>query len=140
MYGVILTAHGSYASGLNSGLELIQGKSENVRVCDFVDGDGFTEIDAKINKALDELKGYEGILILTDLAGGTPFNRSVMLTQNLENVAVFSGMNFQAAYTAIMASGDLNEAIDSIISEGKNGITNFNMGKNDSNEEEEDGI
>ena len=114
MYGVILTAHGNFADGIYSGVKLVAGEQENVRICDFEEGEGFEEIDAKINKAIEELSDYDGILILTDLAGGTPFNRSVMLTQDVENSLVFSGLNFQMLYTAIFAQGDLKDVSELI--------------------------
>lgn len=123
MYGVIVTAHGNYPSGIYSGLKLIAGEQENVRVADFVEGDGFDEIDGKIQKALDELKEYDGIFILTDIAGGTPFNRSVMLTAGRKDVRVFAGLNFQMLYTAATAMGDFEEAAQTVLDEAKNGVT-----------------
>ncbi len=142
MYGVIVTCHGEYGSGIYSGLKLIAGAQENVRVCDFLDGEGFEEIDGKINKAISELKDkYEGILFLTDLSGGTPFNRSVLLSQELENSLVFAGVNFQMLYTAVYAQGSLDEVKETVIEESKSGIAYFEIAENDDDDEfEGDGI
>lgn len=137
MYGVILTAHGKFAEGIYSGVKLVAGEQENVRVCNFEEGEGFEEIDGKIKKALEELSDYEGVLILTDLAGGTPFNRSVMLTQEVENSLVFSGLNFQMLYTAIFAQGDLKDVREEIITEGRNGIDYFALDNEDENDIED---
>lgn len=140
MYGVILTAHGTYAEGLYSGLKLITGESENLRVVNFVEGDGFEDIDGKLQKAIDDLRKYDGILILTDLAGGTPFNRSVMLTENVENAFVFAGMNFQMAYTAANAEDSLDRIESTILEEAKNGIVSFSNTSDETEDEDGEGI
>lgn len=140
MYGVILTAHGTYAEGLYSGLKLITGGAENIRLVNFVEGDGFEDIDGKLQKAIDELKTYDGLLILTDLAGGTPFNRSVMLTENLENAFVFAGMNFQMAYTAANAEDGLDSIESLVLEEAKNGIVSFSKARGEADDEDGEGI
>ena len=35
MIGLIMSAHGQYASGLKTGLDLVVGSSENIKVLDF---------------------------------------------------------------------------------------------------------
>ncbi|MDO5018703.1 MAG: PTS fructose transporter subunit IIBC [Lagierella massiliensis] len=140
MNGVILTAHGKFPEGLKDGLQLIAGTQENLIAVNFLQGDGTSGLDEKLSKALDNLKSYKNIVILTDLAGGTPFNRSVLLTSEMKNVQVLAGTNFQMLYTAVFDGSDnLEELVENIVSEGKNGIISYEF-NNKEEELEEDGI
>ncbi|WP_100065850.1 PTS fructose transporter subunit IIA [Miniphocaeibacter massiliensis] len=140
MTGVIFSAHGNFASGLYSGLKLIAGEMENIKIVDFLEGDGNDGLDKKLSEALESLKSYNNIIILTDLAGGTPFNRSVLLTQDIKNVRVLSGTNFQMLYTAAFdPTDDINELTKNIIDAGKEGISLFEL-KESSSDNSDDGI
>lgn len=136
MIGVIVTGHGNYGSGLYSALKLIAGESENVLALDFT-GDGIDEYDKSLRGALDKMKAYDACLILTDIAGGTPFNRSVIISQEYDRVEVLTGSNFQMLYTAAYAMGSLEEALEDIVSEGKKGISHFQL-ENTYDDEDDD--
>lgn len=124
MNGVIFTAHGNFSSGLYSGLKFIAGELDNVKTVDFLDEDGLEGLDKKISEALISLKDCENIIILTDLAGGTPFNRSVILTSEMNNVRVIGGTNFQMLYTAAFdGSANINELSKAVLDAGHEGIT-----------------
>lgn len=141
MNGVLVTAHGKFSEGLVDGLSLITGSQENVIPVNFLESDGIEAIDKKLHQALDKLKSYKNIIILTDLAGGTPFNRAVMITSELENSRVLAGVNFQMLYTAVFdGTEEIDLLVENILSEGKNGIRVYEMIENESNENEEDGI
>lgn len=141
MNGVLVTAHGKFSEGLVDGLSLITGSQENVIPVNFLESDGIEGIDKKLHQALDKLKSYKNIVILTDLAGGTPFNRAVMITSELENSRVLAGVNFQMLYTAVFdGTEEIDLLVENILSEGKNGIRVYEMIENESNENEEDGI
>lgn len=141
MNGVLVTAHGKFSEGLVDGLSLITGAQENVIPVNFLESDGIEGIDKKLYQALDKLKSYKNIVILTDLAGGTPFNRAVMITSELENSRVLAGVNFQMLYTAVFdGTEEIDLLVENILSEGKNGIRVYEMIENESNENEEDGI
>ena len=141
MNGVLVTAHGKFSEGLVDGLSLITGAQENIIPVNFLESDGIEGIDKKLHQALDKLKSYKNIIILTDLAGGTPFNRAVMITSELENSRVLAGVNFQMLYTAVFdGTEEIDLLVENILSEGKNGIRVYEMIENESNENEEDGI
>ncbi|WP_300409428.1 PTS sugar transporter subunit IIA [Lagierella sp.] len=140
MNGVIVTAHGRFPEGLEDGLKLIAGEQENLVAVNFLQEDGTDGLDDKIKKALEDLKDCDSIVILTDLAGGTPFNRSVLLTAQMENVRVLAGANFQMLYTAVFdGSKDLDKLVENILAEGKNGVRVYREEKR-TEDEDSDGI
>lgn len=95
MIGIVLTGHGNFASGLNSALELIAGKQENFQVVEFKENDSTDDLEINLKKAVEKLKKCNGIAFLTDLAGGSPFKNSVMLSLSMKDIDSFviSGTN-----------------------------------------------
>ncbi|MCI7239662.1 MAG: PTS sugar transporter subunit IIA [Anaerococcus sp.] len=126
--GVIVVSHASLASGVYSAIKMIAGEFENVRVLEFKENDNLEELDQKIKDAYEELSSYENVLVLADLAGGTPFNRSVMSIGDKANVRVIGGLNFAALFTAINSvSSDLDEAVREVIDEAKGSIMAYEV-------------
>ena len=125
MYGVIVTAHGSLATGLESALKLVNGEMKNVKYCNFLETYTSEDIKEKIKKAIQELEDYEGIFILTDIMGGTPSNQAVLLTQNEKNIKVLGGVNFSMLYAAANAEGNMEVALKDILEESKEVIGYF---------------
>lgn len=141
MYGIIASAHGRCASGVNSGLELVCGGMDNIKVVDFPQEYGVEELDAKLKEAFEALAGFEKKIFITDLMGGTPFNRSVILYGSDANVRVISGINFPLLYNAATfdASDDFDRDIEEIMQEGRDGIECYRVAEH-VEDADEDGI
>ncbi|MBX9786683.1 MAG: PTS sugar transporter subunit IIA [Alphaproteobacteria bacterium] len=92
MIGIVLVSHGNLANEFAKTLEHIVGPQENlITVSLFPDDD--MEIKRKeIQDAVQQVEKNQGVVILTDMFGGTPSNlaHSLLKDQNLEIVA---GMN-----------------------------------------------
>lgn len=126
MYGVIVATHGNYASGLKSTINLVCGEMENLRTIDYVAEISVTDLENKYDEAMVELKAYDKIIILTDIFGGTPFNRAAMKYVGKDNVKILAGVNFTLAYSALTADGDdFDEDIAEMIEDAKNEIAEF---------------
>ncbi|MGN0308903.1 MAG: PTS fructose transporter subunit IIA [Lachnospiraceae bacterium] len=144
MVGIIVTGHGHFASGLGSSLKLITGITENVVLVDF-EADHSTEIlTDNINKAMDELKGCDGILVLSDLAGGSPFKCAVecKFARLEQKIEVIAGTNLPMLVEGgmMMAAFDCPlEMSEALIPTGKDYIIRFELEKHEDNAEE-DGI
>lgn len=93
MIGIVVSGHGNFASGILSSLELIAGKQENVAGVDFTLNDNIESLQSRLENAAKELSACEGILFLTDIAGGSPFRICALLCQELKNSRVVSGTN-----------------------------------------------
>lgn len=126
MYGVIVATHGNYASGLKSTLKLVCGEMENLRTVDYVAEMSVTDLEVKYDEALKELQAYEKIIFLTDIFGGTPFNRAAMKYAGNENIKILAGVNFTLLYSALTAdSEDFEEDIAEMIEAAKEEIAEF---------------
>ena len=85
MIGIVVTGHGHFASGLTSSVELIGGKPEHYHAVDFVQEDSTDDLEKKLEAAFASLKDCtDGILVFTDLVGGSPFKVSVELAMKLQ--------------------------------------------------------
>lgn len=92
MIGVILSGHGHFGQGLLSAISAIAGPQENVKAIDFYTGGG-EDLQVKILQTICELH-CDSIAIFTDIAGGTPFNQSVLAARQAScSCRVFSGSN-----------------------------------------------
>ncbi|MEN6318593.1 MAG: PTS sugar transporter subunit IIA [Syntrophaceae bacterium] len=77
MIGVLITTHGNLGNEMIKAAELIKGKLEGVSSVSVDPTKGTEEIKKEISTAIKKLNRGQGVLILTDLFGGTPSNISL---------------------------------------------------------------
>lgn len=92
MIGIVLVSHGNLANEFAKTLEHIVGPQESlVTVSLFPDDD--MEIKRKeIQDAIQRVEKNQGVVILTDMFGGTPSNLAHSLLKG-QNVEIVAGMN-----------------------------------------------
>ena len=89
----------------------------------------------------------DGVLVFTDLLGGTPFNQSMMIAQDVDNVEVLTGTNLPMVIELLFLRGNatLAELGEQAVTVGQTGITAQTVASVAGSEEEdifgdEDGI
>ena len=145
MLGLLVTGHGHFATGLNSSLELIAGAQPNVALVDFEADHSIEVLKDNLTKALDSLKEYDGVLVLSDLPGGSPFKTAVecKFERPDQAIEVIAGTNLplliaSSTMTAVFESPlDLAEAM---MPEGKDSIIRFELAARVEEDSDEDGI
>jgi PTS system mannose-specific IIA component len=92
MIGILIVTHRQLAEALLSASDLIMGHLEKVvAVC--LDPSAMPdELRRQIAEGLAKLNGTDGVLILTDMFGGTPSNLSLSFLKEGQ-VEVISGVN-----------------------------------------------
>ncbi|MEF2782224.1 PTS galactosamine/N-acetylgalactosamine transporter subunit IIA [Erysipelotrichaceae bacterium HCN-30851] len=142
MIGLIVTGHGNFASGLTSSLKLIAGEPKNYVAVDFLESYSVEDLERELNKAFDELKDCEGILVLSDLGGGSPFKTAVMTGYPKGNVEVIAGSNLPMLIEVNMGRQfieDLNTLTEMAVNTGKDQVVRYEF-KPVVQEEPTDGI
>ena len=142
MIGLIVTGHANFGSGMTSSVNLIAGEQEAYRYVDFLPTYGTEELTEEIAKAMDELKDCEGIIIFTDLMGGSPFNVAASLGHGKQNVLIVAGTNLPMLVEIVMSRkfmDDLDGLVESVLETGKEQVTKYEF-KQVVQEESEDGI
>lgn len=116
MIASIVIGHGSFGSSILESAEMIIGKQENIQTVDFLEEDSLDDIDKKISQALANLDTDDGVIVLADLMGGTPFNRAMLKASENSNLKVIAGINMPFVLE-ILNNRSQNENIDSLIEE-----------------------
>lgn len=145
MLGLLVTGHGHFATGLNSSLELIAGAQPNVALVDFEADHSIEILKANLTKALDSLKEYDGVLVLSDLPGGSPFKTAVELKYERmdQSIEVIAGTNLPLLVASSTMTSVFDNPLDlaeAMIPEGKDSIVRFELAAKVEEDEEEDGI
>lgn len=92
MVGVVIAAHGSLAYELLKTTEFIVGKMDKIKALGIDPASDMDSIKKDIHKAIKEVEDGHGVLILTDMFGGTPSNITLaFLAEN--KVEVVTGVN-----------------------------------------------
>ncbi|MBY6277597.1 PTS sugar transporter subunit IIA [Symbiobacterium thermophilum] len=94
MIGCIITGHGEFAPGLAQALSMIAGPQPHFAAVPFREEAPLADYERSLADALADLLGRTaGVLIFTDLLGGTPFRTAMLLASRHDNVAVLTGTN-----------------------------------------------
>jgi PTS system mannose-specific IIA component len=92
MIGVLITTHGSLGSELIKAAELIRGSLKGIIPVSIDQTKGVEDLKKEISTAIKKLDQGQGVLILTDLFGGTPSNISLSFLKG-GRVEVITGVN-----------------------------------------------
>lgn len=92
MVGVIIISHGRLADTLVATAETIIGKIEGIKCIAVSHGDNAEDIRKAISEAVRLLDKGMGVLIITDMFGGTPSNISLSFLED-GKVEVLTGVN-----------------------------------------------
>lgn len=143
MIGLIITGHGNFASGLTSSVNLIGGEQTNYEAVDFLAEYSTDDLDRELRKAMDNLSNCEGIIVMADLPGGSPFKTAVIAGQDYKDVRVLAGTNLPMICEIAMARTmieDIDSLVDMALNTGKDQIVKFELRKPAQNVEPTDGI
>ncbi|MCG6534109.1 MAG: PTS sugar transporter subunit IIA [Syntrophales bacterium LBB04] len=92
MIGVLITTHGNLGAEFIKAVELIRGNLKGVTHLSMDQTKGVEELKKEIAAAIRKLDQGQGVLILTDLFGGTPSNISLSFLKQ-GKVEVVTGVN-----------------------------------------------
>jgi PTS system mannose-specific IIA component len=92
MVGILVVAHCNLAQELLRSAEIIVGKMDRAEALSIDPKDEVERIRKMIQGAIKRLDDGNGVLILTDMFGGTPSNISLSFLKE-EKVEVVSGVN-----------------------------------------------
>ena len=92
MIGAIVVTHSKLAEALVAAAEVIVGKIENIGSVSINKGDSTDEIRERLVQAIEEANQGDGVIIFTDMFGGTPTNIALsFLDEGI--VEVLTGVN-----------------------------------------------
>ncbi len=92
MIGVLITTHGNLGNELIKAAEMIKGPIDGLLHVSIDQAKGVEDLKKEIGSAIKKLDKGRGVLILTDLFGGTPSNISLSFMKE-GKVEVVTGVN-----------------------------------------------
>jgi len=92
MVGVLIVSHGNLGRELIKAAEMIKGRLEGVAFVSVDMAHGVDGLKKEITAAIRKVETGDGVLILTDLFGGTPSNISLSFLKE-GKVEVVTGVN-----------------------------------------------
>ena len=125
MIGIIVAAHGRLAEALVETAQSVVQDSGNVIAIGVFDADDAVSYESRLREATEKLNIGAGVLVLTDMFGGTPSNIGLSLHQS-GKVEVLTGANLPMLIKAIQVSTmdiDLSTASRQVREYGERAIT-----------------
>ena len=92
MIGAVVVSHGAHATGLIQAAEIIVGKIEGIVAVDMTPSMGVEEVHAAVEAAIRSVDQGQGVLVMTDMFGGTPSNIALSFL-GTHSVEVITGVN-----------------------------------------------
>lgn len=104
MIGIVVVTHGELARGFVQATELILGTQDQLRAIELRADEDVDVTKTRLAEAVKELDRGEGVVILTDMFGGTPSN--LALTFHAEGkVEVLMGLNLPMLLKLVSSRG-----------------------------------
>ena len=90
---VILISHGHYSKYALESAEMIIGKQENCEVISVTEEKDLDNVITELEGVYAKFKNEKGVIILTDIRGGTPSNAAASLLVREPGILALSGFN-----------------------------------------------
>lgn len=113
MIGLVLVTHGQLAAEFRAAMEHVVGPQENVEAISIGPDDDMEVRRAEILEAVALADTGDGVILLTDMFGGTPSNLAISVMQNA-NVEVLAGINLPMLIKLASVRGEttLSDAVE----------------------------
>ncbi len=123
MIGGVIVSHGKLAEELLNALTIIIGEAVNIEAISIGWYDDVEESKRKISKSLKRVDQKNGVVIFTDMFGGTASNLSFSFLKN-NQVEIITGVNLPMLikFVSLQRSNNLSEVAKKVIEQGKKNI------------------
>ena len=125
MINFIVVTHGEFGAYIVEAAEGIVGRQESgVRVVPTSSRQSIGEIKKRVEKALTELASPEGVVVFTDMPGGTPNNLAFPLIKDAKKVEMISGVNLYMLVSAFSNRERLtiDKLVEKVVADGQKSI------------------
>ncbi len=131
MIGLVLVSHGSLAEGLLDAAQLINGELQQARAIGLQETEDIDGLVERVAQATEDVDTGEGVLIMVDLFGASPFNASARakLSAPERALEVVTGMNLPMLVELDVQRDGLSlaDAVEMALQIGRDGITQMNI-------------
>jgi PTS system mannose-specific IIA component len=130
LVGIVIVSHGDMADGLVDAARMIAGEQEGIATVSLREMDAVEELVEWVAAAIQKVDSGDGVVILVDLFGGTPFNASARLAmQGDHKIELVSGVNLPMLVELAVQreTKGLEQLLDIALQEGTSGIRSLSQ-------------
>jgi len=131
---VVLVSHGVFAQGLKSAVLMMSGKRDDILSTSLEDGMGTNDFSDRFKALIQPIQSNDEILLFSDILSGSSFTTAIEILNEqglFDRTTVFTGMNMPMVLTAVLMKDNdyltQPEFIETVLSEGKAGISLFTV-------------
>jgi PTS system mannose-specific IIA component len=123
MIGGVIVSHGKLAEEILNALTIIIGEAVNIEAISIGWYDDVEESKKKINKSLKGVDQKNGVVIFTDMFGGTASNLSFSFLKN-DKVEIITGVNLPMLikFVSLQRNNNLKDVVKKVVEQGKKNI------------------
>jgi PTS system mannose-specific IIA component len=123
MIGGIIVSHGRLAEELLNALTIILGEAPNIEAISIGWYDDVEDSKKKISQCLKRVDQKNGVIIFTDMFGGTPSNLSFSFIRD-NQVEIITGINLPMLikFVSLQRSNNLRDVAKKVVEQGKKNI------------------
>ena len=123
MIGGVIVSHGKLAEEILNALTIIIGEAVNIEAISIGWYDDVEESKKKINQSLKSVNQKNGVVIFTDMFGGTASNLSFSFLKN-DQVEIITGVNLPMLikFVSLQRSNNLKDVVKKVVEQGKKNI------------------
>lgn len=120
MIGLVLVTHGQLAAEFRAALEHVVGPQDNMETISIGPDDDMEQRRTDILDAVSRADDGSGVILLTDMFGGTPSNLAISVMDQA-NVEVLAGVNLPMLIKLASARNNksMSEAVEDAQSAGR---------------------
>ena len=123
MIGGLIVSHGKLAEELLNALTIIIGEAVNIEAISIGWYDDVEESKKRISQSLKKIDQKNGVVIFTDMFGGTASNLSFSFLKN-DQVDIITGVNLPMLikFVSLQRSNNLKEVAKKVYEQGRKNI------------------
>ena len=112
MFGIVIVSHGKLAEDFVAVTEHVVGKQEQIAAVGIEPEDNSNDAREHILNAIKKVNTGGGVVILTDMFGGTPSNLAISVMET-DNIEVIAGVNLPMIIklTSVRGKISMTEAV-----------------------------
>jgi mannose PTS system EIIA component len=105
MIGVVIVTHGGLAQEFRAALEHVVGRQDKIETISIEPEDNIDNRRAELLDCIRRVRGDKGVVVLTDMFGGTPSNLAISIMEET-GAEVVAGINLPMLIKLASIRGD----------------------------------
>jgi len=115
LIGIVVVSHGQMAEGMLDAARMIVGEQERLLAVALREEDGIESLTERVAAAVEQVDAGDGVLVLVDVFGASPFNASARVAMQHGHMDVLTGMSLPMLLElAVQREGQDLEALTKI--------------------------